>query len=180
LFVQPLPNPDAFYLDAAMGWLLLDNASEALLELNKIQAEYQNHPDVLELRWTLQATQADWTACLRTGQALVEIAPDRVSGWIHRAYALRRATDGGLTLAWEALLPAADQFPDETIIPYNLACYACQQGDLATARDWLQRAWRTADRAGEKSKWIELALHDADLELLWPEIRQSGSSDKTE
>jgi hypothetical protein len=173
--VQPLSPPDSFHFDAATGWLLLENPQEALLELNQIAPQHQNHPNVLELRWTLQATLADWSACLATGQALVEIAPDRVSGWIHRAYACRRASNGGLTAAWDALLPAADRFPDETIIPYNLACYACQKGDIAAARSWLERAWRVAENAGEKSKWIGQALADADLESLWPEIRQMES-----
>jgi hypothetical protein len=71
-----------------------------------------------------------------------------------------------------ALLPAADRFPDETIIPYNLACYACQMNDLPSARTWLDRALEIAARSGDKSHWIETALHDPDLERLWPEIRQ--------
>lgn len=109
---------------------------------------------------------------------MVETAPDRVSGWIHRAYALRRTADGGLSAAWDALLPAAELFPDETIIPYNLACYACQQGNIPAARSWLERAWRAAERCGEKAKWLEQALQDTDLETLWPEIRQMGSGEK--
>ena len=175
--MQPLPTPDSFYFDAATGWLLLDNPREAFLELDRIRAPYQLHPDVLELRWTLQATQADWTACLKTGQTLVDTAPDRVSGWIHRAFALRRIPGGSLKSAMEALLPAADRFPDETIIPYNLACYACQLGDLTAARDWRKRAWQASARAGEQSRWIAAALRDPDLEALWPEIPRTDAAD---
>jgi hypothetical protein len=162
-----------------MGWLLLDNTQEALLEFNRLQTQHHNHPDVLELLWTLRARQSDWLACLKTGQTLIEVAPDRVSGWIHRAYALRRVEGGSLQMAWEALLPAADQFPDETIIPYNLACYACQRNDLPAARVWLKRAWQVAARSDGKSRWIKMALHDPDLEPLWPAIRQEYSSDVT-
>jgi hypothetical protein len=160
-----------------LGWLLLDNPCEALLELNRIQTPHQKHPDVLELHWTIRARQADWISCLKTGQTLVDVAPERVSGWIHRAYALRRVEGGGLQRAFEALLPAADRFPDETIIPYNIACYACQNRDLPAARDWLTRALEIAARLGEKPRWIELALQDPDLQPLWPEIRQTDSSD---
>jgi tetratricopeptide (TPR) repeat protein len=170
--VDSLPPPDSFHLDAAMGWLLLDNLEEALHELSRIQSQHRNHPDVLEFNWILRARQFDWSACLETGQALVEVAPERAAGWIHRAYALRRIEGGSLQLAWESLLPAAERFPDETIIPYNLACYACQLNDLPSARTWLNRALEIAARSGDKSHWIETALHDPDLEPLWPEIRR--------
>ncbi|MDW8309781.1 MAG: hypothetical protein RMK20_10450, partial [Verrucomicrobiales bacterium] len=92
--------------------------------------------------------------------------PDRPNGWLHRAYALRRATGGGLERAWEALRPAADRFPREPIIPYNLACYACQMGRLDEARQWFVRALRVGDRATLK----DMALHDDDLRPLWNEI----------
>jgi hypothetical protein len=176
VLVQPLPPPDSFHLDAAAGWLLLDNPREAILELESIHDQHRHHPDVLELDWILRARQADWNACLKSGQALVEVAPDRATGWIHRAYALRRIEGGSLQRAWDSLLPAAERFPQEAIIPYNLACYACQQHDLPSARTWLKRALEIADRAGEKPHWIETALHDSDLEPLWAEIRQIDSS----
>ena len=175
--VQPLTPPDSFHLEAATGWLMLDNFQEALLELSRIQPQHQNHPDVLELGWILQARQSDWSACLKSGQTLIDVAPDRASGWIHRAYALRRIEGGSLQRAWEALLPAADLFPDETVIPYNLACYACQMKDLESARTWLRRALAAAARAGEPARWIEAALRDRDLESLWPEIRPGNFHD---
>ncbi len=156
-----------------MGWLLLDNPHEALQELRQIHTLYRNHPDVLELQWTLQASQSDWLSCLKTGQMLVELAPERVSSWIHHAYALRRVDSQGLQRAWDALIPAADRFPRETIVPYNLACYACQKEDLTLAREWLKRAWEIAERSGEKSRWMTMALLDPDLESLWSEIRQA-------
>lgn len=172
LLVRPLPPPDSFYYDAAMGWLILGNPTEAIQELQRIQPHYQEVPDVLELDWMIRAQQSDWQGCLRCGEKLVQTAPDRPSGWIHRAYALRRIAGGNLQLAWDALLPAADLFPDEVIIPYNLACYACQLKNIPSARNWFERAMHIADRSGEKPHWIETALKDSDLELLWPEIRR--------
>ena len=62
----------------------------------------------------------------KSGRALIAAAPDRAVGWLHHAYALRRATGGGLLAAFNALSPVADKFPDEATIPYNLACYTCQ------------------------------------------------------
>jgi hypothetical protein len=40
----------------------------------------------------------------------------------------------------EHLLAALKRFPAVPTVPYNLACYACQLGDLKTAWRWLERA----------------------------------------
>ena len=90
-----------------------------------------------------------------------------MSGWLHQAYALRRVPDGGVQRAWDALLPAAARFPKEAIIPFNLACYACQTGKLDAARDWLRRAVAISDKEAIKA----MALGDSDLEPLWEELR---------
>ena len=95
-------------------------------------------------------------------------APDESSGWLHRAYALRRVSDGGLSQAWDALLPAAKIFPKEPIIAYNLSCYACQMQQLDIARHWLRRA----AAAGQKIEIKKMALADDDLQPLWEEIHE--------
>jgi hypothetical protein len=105
---------------------------------------------------------------LQFAQALLRRAPERPTGWLHQAYALRRVPDGGLHKAWEALLPASDKFPKEAIIPFNLSCYACQMGQLDTARDWLRRAVEIAGKATIK----RMAVKDSDLQPLWSEIRK--------
>jgi len=64
------------------------------------------------------------------------------------------------------LLPVVDKFPKEHIIRYNLACYACQLGNLKEARDWLKKA---SDLVGTKQIKL-MARKDADLEPLWKEI----------
>jgi Flp pilus assembly protein TadD len=94
--------------------------------------------------------------------------PGSANSWLHRAYALRRATDGGLAKARAALEPAAARFPGEPVISYNLSCYACQMQDLDEARAWLQRALK----AGQKKEIKRMALADPDLEPLWQEIRR--------
>jgi hypothetical protein len=126
---------------------------------------------VLELRWQIQAEAKNWDACAEIAQTLVERFPDRHSGWLHRAYALRRATGGGLEAAWDALLPAAERFSDVYLIPYNLSCYACQMGRLPEARDWLKRAFAIAAKAGVLEEIRHLAQEDPDLEPLRKEIR---------
>ena len=138
--MQKLEPPDSHSLDAAVGWLGLGCADDARSELKKISRLNQNHPDVLETRWTLHAHEKDWPAALAVAELELKFVPAEAGGWLHRAYALRRVKDGGLPQAWSALLPAAEKFPGEPVIPYNLSCYACQMHQLDTAWQWLQRA----------------------------------------
>jgi len=126
------------------------------------------HPDVLEVRWAIVAAQQRWDAALEVATTLVQTAPSRPTGWLHRAYALRRASEGGLKQAWNALLPAADRFPKEALIPYNLSCYACQMQRLGDARVWLRRALE----AGNAEHVKQMALQDQDLQPLWKEIQE--------
>ncbi len=163
-----LEAPDSHCLRAAIGWMELGNPTESEAELNQISAAGQRDPDVLEVRWLLCAERRSWESGLQVARTLVEVAPERSSGWLHRAYALRRIPGGGLKQASEALLPAAEKFPKEALIPFNLACYACQLGDLLGALQWLKRALR----AGGKAKVKLMALADPDLQPLWPEIRK--------
>ncbi|MBN2505261.1 MAG: tetratricopeptide repeat protein [Verrucomicrobia bacterium] len=165
-----LQPPDAQFLVGAMGWLELGLPAEAHRELDRIAPAHQQHPDVLEMRWQVCAAQPDWSGALRAAEALVAAAPERDSGWIHRAYALRRAPGGSLQHAWDALRPAADRFPRNALVPFNLACYAAQFGRLDEAWDWLQRAMKTADNA---SAIRQMALADDDLKPLWDRLRQT-------
>jgi predicted Zn-dependent protease len=166
--MQPLETPDSFYVSAAQGWLELGNAAEARAELEHISAASQEHPRVLQLRWMLSANAEDWPAALETARALLRVAPEFPEAWLHHAYALRRAPGGGLQAAWEALSPALEKFTAEATIPYNLACYACQLGQLEAARVLCRRALATA---GDREDMKTMALRDPDLQPLWPEIR---------
>jgi Flp pilus assembly protein TadD len=163
-----LEPPDTHYLSAAVGWYELGNLAEAESELELISSPRRNHPDVLEVRWMLLARANRWDEGVKVAEDLVRAAPRRSSGWLHRAYALRRAGNGGLQQAWDALLPAAGKFPRESTIPYNLSCYACQMGRLDEARSWLRQALAVG---GEK-KVRAMALQDEDLKPLWPELAQ--------
>jgi uncharacterized protein HemY len=165
---EPLDISDVHCLRAAMGWLELGNLAEAELELGQLLEKSRQHPDVLEVEWLLTSARHDWNRSLAIGELLVALEPERASGWIHCAYAMRRAEGGGLTRARETLLAAADKFPEEPVIPYNLACYAAQLGELDEARRWLRVAM---DRGGFQMIQT-MALADADLQPLWEEVRQ--------
>ena len=166
--MQRLEPPDTHYLSAAVGWIELGNLVEAEADLNRVSALQQCHPDVLEVRWIILAQAKRWDASLEIARALLKLAPDRCSGWLHQAFSLRRTGKDGLREAWAALLPAYGKFPREATIPYNLSCYACQMHQIDEAWTWLRRALKIAG----KSKIKQMALDDPDLEPLWDEIKK--------
>jgi hypothetical protein len=155
------------HLDAAIGWLGLGSVADARAELDCIPPDQQSHPAVLEARWLVCAYEKTWHDALVVADQEIAAAPEAVSGWLHRAYALRRVDGGSLALAWDALFPAAERFPSEPVVAYNLSCYACQMNDLDASRVWLQRAVKS----GGKETIKKMALDDDDLKPLWPEIK---------
>jgi len=167
--VKALQTPDIHHARAAQGWLELGNHLEANEELEKISPEKRAHPDVLEIRWQIYSKESIWDACRNIAAAITKSDPGRLSGWVNLAYATRRAAGGRIAKAQEILLEAIQWFPKESVIPYNLACYACQSDDLKGAWQWLEHAFELGDAAELKLK----ALEDPDLEKLWSEISET-------
>ena len=162
--MSTLGFPDQHFVNAALGWLDLHTVADARAELLQISAANTAHPEVLETWWRIHAAEQDWSEALRVAELELRAAPDRMSGWVDRSYSLhelRRTQE-----AREALLPAVKKFPKASLIPYNLACYACQLGDSAEAQQWL----RKAIARGEKDEIKRLALNDPDLAALHEEI----------
>ena len=168
--MKAIEPPDVHYLRAAIGWLQLDNHLEAHEELEQIAPRLRVHPDVLEVRWQIYAKAQRWDACLNIANVVVELAPHRSSAWLDLAYSLRRVVNGGLEAAFNALLPAAERFPADPLIPYNLSCYACQMGRLEDACNWLVRAFATAGKAGARKRLGLMALDQPELKPLWRRI----------
>ncbi len=165
--MKKIGPPHSHYVLAAEGWLELGNSTEAKAELARLPARLHEHPDVLKIMWAIAACEQDWALALDVARIHVSKAPDSVYGWIHQAYALRRAPGGGLQEAWDALFPAMAKFPEEFLVPYNLACYACQLHQPDKARILLKRAMSL----GEREHIKHMALKDSDLKPLWDQIK---------
>ena len=166
LVMSQLDFPDHHHLRAAHGWLDLGRPLEAKEELSQISKTNFSHPDVLEARWKIAVEGNEWHSALQIARDLIDVDPDRVTGWINQSYCLhelKRTQE-----AWESLMRVAGKFPKVGIIPNNLACYACQLGRLAQAQDWLDKALAAGGRAQIKA----MALSDDDLKPLWPEIEK--------
>lgn len=146
----------------------LGDLAEAKAELDRLPESLQSHPHVLEVRWGICAVEKDWTAALAIARRHLQVEPESIAAWVHQAFAVRRAAGGGLQVAWDALFPAMEKFPEEALIPYNLACYACQLQQLDVARIMFKRALSL----GDKVQFKKMALNDPDLKPLWDELRQ--------
>jgi Flp pilus assembly protein TadD len=165
-----LPPPHHHTLNAAFGWLELGLPAEAQAELSRLPEEMRTLPEALHAQFAIHARNAAWDAAFLVGETHVRLHPADAAAWIHRAYAARRKPGGTLAEAFAALQPALERFPDESIIPYNLACYCAQQGQATEAWTWLERA----ARVGEPEIIRRMALADDDLRPLWPRIPQLG------
>ena len=162
--LRKLQRPDSFHLLSAEGWLELGNYLEANEDLERITPEMRAHPDVLKMRWRIYTAAKKPAMAAEVARGLTVLLPEQSFGWIHWAFSLHE-----LKLTKEAqsvLLPLVDKFTTEHILSYNLACYACQLGELKEAKEWLIKA---IAKAGKKDIRI-MALDDPDLEPLWKEI----------
>jgi tetratricopeptide (TPR) repeat protein len=162
--MKPLDWPDAHFLSAAEGWIELGNHHEAFEELECITPQLRAHPDVLKLRWEIYAKAKHWFAAMNVASGLVSLLPNEVEGWIHRSFALhelKRTAE-----ARDLLQPAVAKFPKDATIPYNLACYETQLGNLAQGKDWLEKAFALAPSGALKLE----SLQDPDIEPLWQHI----------
>jgi tetratricopeptide (TPR) repeat protein len=161
-----LPAEEVSRLCAAEGWLELGLPSDAAEELENISPGAAEHPLVLMVRWRVLAALEEWEECFTIGKKLVEIDPDEAFGWIHRSYALHELKRTREASEW--LAPALSKFPEEELVAYNLACYACQLGELEEAKALLKTCVERSDAKVIKAR----ALEDPDLAALHSYIKK--------
>ena len=163
--MKSLEQADRVHLNAAEGWFGLGDLVSASDELEKITPAFRAHPAVLLLRCKIYQAAKKWGYLIEISQTLIEQLPKLAEAWIHRSYALHELNQ--TREAFDLLLPAAKKFPKLPVIPYNLACYACQLGKLEDAMKQIEQAIDLADKKND----IRLdALEDPDLEPLWLQI----------
>ena len=129
---MPLESPDQQHWQAAVGYVELGMFAEADSELDKIDPFYRALPrssrcEARHLPW-IEKVGVD----AAVAKQLKEFEPDNVQWTISLAYATRRAYS--IDTPMEILLNAQAKFPKEAAIPYNLACYYCQRGEMETAK----------------------------------------------
>jgi len=156
---MPISHADQRRLNAAEGYASLGMFAEAEAELKEVAPEIQLLPEYLAVRLGCFVALKQWAAAATVARVLAEMQPDEAQWSISLAYATRRAQS--IEAARAILLKAHTRFPKEAIIPYNLACYDCQLGDIAPAKAFFKAALKM-----EPKIW-QMALEDDDLKALW-------------
>ena len=156
--MEPLEPPALHLVKAAYGWLELGNVPEALTELQRLPADCRALPGVRVARLDCLMAAKDWDAAVVLASELCGEYLGEPGLWLHWAYAKRRCTEGNIESAHYILSQRLDDFQDEWLIPYNLACYLCQMDRLEEAQAMLDRA-----RAQGGEKVDAMAKEDEDL-----------------
>jgi predicted Zn-dependent protease len=168
--MDSLARHDLLRLNAAEGWLGLGDPIAAEEELAHITPAKRSHPDVLTVRCEICASARRWPECLEAAEALLKIAPHNLFGWVRRSFALHELKRTKEAL--EKLLPAADHFPEEIVVRYNVACYECVLGNRSQAKRRLSEAFKLAHKQRSFAEWRSQALADPDLVPLREYLRQ--------
>jgi hypothetical protein len=127
--MRTLPLEDQRHLEAAEGWLGLDDWVDANQELEQICPSLRSHPYVLLVRYEIAAKARKWDEAVELAHTIVLMFPERAESWICWAHATRRKTEGGLAEAKAILVQAEARFPADYLISSNLACYECLLGN---------------------------------------------------
>lgn len=154
------------HLTAAAGYLELGMAADAGAELDAIEPTRRDDWQVLALRVVVYQETAAWEPMRRTSEQLVTVQPEQAQWTLSLAYATRRCRS--LSEARAILLAALERHPEESTIPYNLACYEAQLDHLSAARQWLNTA------ISMNARHQEMALADNDLAAFHEELRNGG------
>src|SRR6476660_9874498 len=159
----PLEPPDQQYWQAAVGYVELGMFEEANDELENIDPFNRAAPEVLAVRLAIYHGLKKWELMQQIAKRLKEFQPDNVEWTISLAYATRRAFS--IDIAMDILLNAQAKFPTEAAIPYNLACYYSQLGEMEKAKRYLKQAFEI------DLNWRKAALDDEDLRPFWDSMR---------
>lgn len=143
----------------ASGYIELGMLEEAAKTLEGIRAEDETRSEVLSVRLGLYMAEKRWALAAQVARHLVESGPENAGAWVNLAYSVRRSES--LSEAERILLKARSFHPNDALITYNLACYACVAGHTEEAKSRLQLAFDLAP------SFRDLAREDLDLRPLW-------------
>jgi Flp pilus assembly protein TadD len=146
------------HLLAASGYAELDMVRESMAELNAIDPELQDRPEVLQVRLHNLMRRKKWVQALRVSQKLCRVAPNCCTGFLHASFCLHEL--GRTAQAKKILLKGPALLLNEPIYYYNLGCYDALLGNVQDARFHLHTSFEMDE------SFRELAKNDPDLKSL--------------
>jgi predicted Zn-dependent protease len=146
-------------LEAAEGYLQLEMAEDALVELRNMPTREQNSERYKELLLATQMMLKHWNSAAATAQELCKMDGKEKSYFIHAAFCLHET--GETLAALRQLLSGPKSLVNDSLYHYNLACYHAVLGNLTDARSCLDKSFKL-DPELEKT-----ASEDDDLKSLF-------------
>lgn len=160
---MPLSLQDIRHLEAAEGWLERGDYCNCFDELERID----NRDDVRvdALRWRLYNDSGQNAAAANWALAVQRRYPKELAGYIWRSVSLEKL--GFYQGAYENLKPVAFEFSETGVVPFLLAVFASELGNLREAEEWLAIAFEAPD-----ARELNLrAREERALDLLWGRVR---------
>jgi tetratricopeptide (TPR) repeat protein len=140
---------------AACGYAELGMARESIAELNAIDDEFQNRPEVLQLRLHHLMRRRSWCRALVVSRKLCRVAPHCSAGFLHAGFCLHEL--GKTAEAKKLLLKGPAALRKEPIYYYNMGCYEALLGNVNDARQHLEKSFKM------DASFREIAKRDPDL-----------------
>ncbi len=132
--------------------------AESVAELNALDNEFQQRPEVLQLRLHHLMRKKQWTRALTVSRKLCRVAPEASAGFLHAGFCLHQI--GRTAEAKKLLLKGPTALLNEPIYYYNMGCYEVLLGNLQDARVHLDISFKM------DASFRDLAKRDPDLEPL--------------
>ncbi len=155
----PAENKGMKDLEAAEGYLQLEMAEDALVELRNMPAKEHDAERYKELLLATQMMLQQWNPAAMTAQELCKIDGKEKSYFIHAAFCLHET--GDTLTALRQLLSGPKSLLADPLYHYNLACYHAVLGNLSDAKKCLDKSFKL-DPELEKT-----APEDDDLKSLF-------------
>jgi Flp pilus assembly protein TadD len=147
-----------WHFRAACGYAELGMTRESLLELNAIDPEFQNRPEVLQLRLHYLMRRKNWSRALVVSRKLCRVAPHFSAGYLHAGFCLHEL--GKTAQAKELLLKGPAALLNEPIYYYNMGCYDALLGNVRDATIHLKTSFKMDE------SFRALAKKDPDLKAV--------------
>src|SRR5712692_3483148 len=140
---------------AACGYAELGMGRESIAELNAIDRDFQNRPEVLQLRLHHLMRRKSWCRALVISRKLCRVAPQCSAGFLHAGFCLHEL--GKTAEAKQLLLKGPAALLKEPIYYYNMGCYDALLGNVRDAQMHLQTSFQM------DASFREIAKRDPDL-----------------
>ncbi len=129
---------------------------QSLAELNAIESDFQDRPEVLQMRLHHLMRTKRWARALTVSRKLCRVAPRCSTGFLHAGFCLHEL--GKTAEAKRLLLQGPVALLKEPIYYYNMGCYDALLGNHKSAQVHLLTSFKM------DSSFRELAKRDPDLE----------------